>query len=143
LLLEFRLTTLPTRERSTIIEFHQKLIERLISNNKVVEALDGVSGDIGITIQDPEVRLRLIMDGANTRLIEVNGDDTIPDDPHLKMAWETAYNFWMGRLDIMSALFTGKVKIEGQKMDPLFNLKNIVPYARDACVDVATEMGWE
>jgi putative sterol carrier protein len=126
-----------------IFEFHKRLVEKLLEFEDITAAFSGENEQIGIYITDPDVRLRLVIKGADTHLIKVDPGDETQDDPRLIMKWKTALKFWQGNLDIMGALLSGAVKVEGQNMDPLFRLKSVVYRAKDASVEVAKELGWE
>jgi len=132
-----------TADPEAIFEFHTKLIEKLLEYDDVVAALSGNSEEMGIYITDPATRLRLVIDGADTHLVQIDPSDKSVDDPRITMKWMTALKFWHGDLDIMGALLTGVVKVEGQNMDPLFRLKSVVHRAKKATTDTASEMGWE
>jgi putative sterol carrier protein len=132
----------PTRDPAIIVEFHRKLIEKLMESDEVANALSGEKEKIGITLSDPDVRMRLNIDGKNTALGMVEAEDEPADDPMISMRWATALRFWKGDLDLMSAVLTGKIKVQGTNMDPLFRLKSVVYRAREASADVAKEMGW-
>ncbi|MCX6647391.1 MAG: SCP2 sterol-binding domain-containing protein [bacterium] len=133
----------PTSDPTEILRFHRKLIEKMLESESVVNSLSGEPGDVGITLADPVLRLKLTLDGLDTKLEALGDDDTTPVDPTLKMKWETALNFWLGKIDPISAFFTGKIKLEGSNMDPLFKLKSVVEEAKQASREVAAEFGWQ
>jgi putative sterol carrier protein len=133
----------PTSDPTEILEFHRKLIKKMLESESVVNSLSGEPGDVGITLADPVLRLKLTLDGLDTKLEALGDADTTPVDPTLKMKWETALNFWLGNVDPVSAFFTGKIKLEGSNMDPLFKLKSVVEEARQASREVAAEFGWQ
>ncbi len=132
----------PTSDPADVFEFHRRLIEKLLEYEDVLNAFSDEGSELGIYITEPDVRLRLIIDGRNSELIKVDPDDEKVDDPRITMSWSVAYKFWFGSIDIMSALLTGSIKVEGQNMDPLFKLKSIVSRAREACEVVSSELGW-
>ena len=134
--------SVPTTDRDLIVRFHQRLIEELITDEEVVVAMSGSPCVMGIILKEPDIRLRLSIDGASTILSPVEDENEPIDDPRIIMTWPTAYKFWQGSLDIMSAVLTGAVRVEGSDMDPLFQLKSIVHKAREASRTVADEMGW-
>ncbi len=125
-----------------IYEFHRKLIEKLLESDEVIASLSGETGSIGIILSDPSLRLRLVIDGSKTRLGTVNSSDGSVDDPSILMTCETALKFWLGDLDIMSAVLNGSIRVEGMNMDPLFKLKSIISQAREISQAVAEELGW-
>ncbi len=138
----FTLVNVPTRDPAEILDFHRKLIGKMLETEAVVKALSGEPGDIGITLSNPTLRLKLTLDGADTILTSFDDGDTNAVDPTITMTWETALGFWLGEIDPISAFFTGKIKIEGQDMDPLFKLKSIVSEAQEASRQVVKELGW-
>jgi putative sterol carrier protein len=132
----------PTTDPATIIDIHRRLVERLRMLPDVAASLAGEPASIGIRLSDPSINLRLNLNGADSNLIEIpTGDETV-DDVTISMKWETAHRFWSGDADLMSSLLTGKIKVEGPNMDPLFRLKAIVNQARDAYRSLSAEFGW-
>lgn len=132
----------PTSDPHVIVEFHKKLIEKLLESEEVLTALSGESGEIGIRLDEPRIALRLRIDGENTALEMVDSPDEPSVGPRISMKWETALRFWRGDLDIMGALLRGDIRIEGQDMEPLFRLKSVVYKAREASRQVERELGW-
>jgi len=114
----------------------------MIEDDEVVVAMSGDVCELGILLKEPDIRLRLSINGAETRLFEVKEDDESVDDPRIIMSWQTAYKFWQGKLDLMSSVLNGSVRVEGSNMDPLFQLKSIVHKAQEASQAVSEEMGW-
>lgn len=114
----------------------------MLESENVVDTLSGEPGNVGITLVDPDLRLKLTLDGINTKLESIDTGDSAQVDPTLKMKWETALNFWLGNIDPVSAFFTGKIKLEGQNMNPIFKLKSVVEEAKQASREVAEEFGW-
>ena len=135
--------SVPTTDRDQIVRFHQRLIEKMLEDEEVVVAMSGEPCELGILLSEPEIRLRLEVNGVNSRLYEVDGGDIKVDNPRILMKWSTAYRFWQGTLDLMSAVLNGSVRIEGTDMDPLFQLKSIAHKAQDASRVIADEMGWD
>jgi putative sterol carrier protein len=140
---DFTLGNVPTSDPIVILDFHRRLIGKMLESESVVNSLSGEPGDIGITLSDPVLRLKLTLDGLDTKLETLADTDTTPVDPTLKMKWETALNFWLGKIDPVSAFFTGKIKLEGSNMDPIFKLKSVVEEAKQASIEVAAEFGWQ
>jgi putative sterol carrier protein len=102
----------------------------------------GEPASIGIHLTDPEIELRLNLNGADSELVEIPAGQPIQNDVTITMKWEIAHRFWSGDIDLMSALLTGKIKVEGSNMDPLFRLKSIVDQAREAYKELSKEYGW-
>jgi putative sterol carrier protein len=132
----------PTSDPHVIVEFHRKLIEKLLESEEVLAALSGETGEIGIRLDEPRIALRLRIDGENTALETVDPSDEPAAGPRISMKWETALKFWRGDLDILAALIRGDIRIEGQDMEPLFRLKSVVYKAREASRLVEQELGW-
>jgi len=132
----------PTTDPATIIAIHKRLVERLRAEPDVASALAGEPASIGIRLSEPSISLRLNMNGADSNLVEIMDGDTSVSDVTISMKWETAHRFWSGDADLMSSLLTGKIKVEGPNMDPLFRLKAIVNQAREAYKSLADEFGW-
>ena len=132
----------PTTDVATIIAVHRRLVENLRCIPEVAAALAGEPASIGIHLTCPEIFLRLNLAGANSELAEVPECDMAANDVNITMKWEIAHRFWSGDIDLMSALLTGKIKVEGRNMDPLFRLKSIVDQARDAYKELSKESGW-
>ena len=139
---DFDLGNVPTSDPSEILEFHCKLIAKMLENESVVNSLSGERGDVGIILADPAMKMKLTLDGVDTRLESLDDGDLTSVDPTLRMRWETALNFWLGKIDPVSAFFSGKIKLEGRNMDPLFKLKEVVDEAKEASREVAAEFGW-
>lgn len=137
------MSSVPKNDPDAIVEFHRRLIQSLLESEKVVAALSGDPCRIGISLQEPDIRLRLMIDGARSSLQLVDPSDETVDDPRLSMKWETALKFWLGDLDIMSAVLNRTIKIEGQNVDPLFRLKSVVNEAGQASSEIVREFGWE
>ncbi len=124
-----------------VVDFHEKLIQRLLESEQVLAVLEGQTGVIGVHVKDPDVAMRINIDGENTRIERVDGGEEELEDARITMRWDTALRFWQGSLDIMGALFTGKIKVSGVNMDPLFRLKSIISEAKQASREVAEELG--
>jgi len=133
---------IPTRDPDEIVDFHKKLVNKLLESKEVRSGLSGEKGRIGINLHDPDISLMLTIDGTDTTLDRVEDEDQNPADTCISMKWDTALRFWRGELDIMSALLTGAIKIDGRNLDPLFRLKSIVYKAQEASEEVARELGW-
>ena len=132
----------PTTDPATIIALHTRLVERLRSSPEVAAAMAGEPACIGIHLTEPDIDLRLRLNGAESSLVQaVDGEETVCD-VIITMKWETAHRFWSGDIDLMSSLLTGKIKVEGPNMDPLFRLKSIVHKARESYMELSKEYGW-
>ncbi len=136
------MSSLPKNDPDAVVEFHRRLIQSLLESEKVVKALSGDPCRMGISLQEPDIRMRLVIDGARSCMQLVDPDDKTVDDPCLSMKWETALKFWLGDLDIMSAVLNRAIKIEGQNVDPLFRLKSVLNEARQASNEIVREFGW-
>jgi len=133
---------IPTRDPDQIVEFHKRLVQKLLESKEVQAGLSGETASIGIIIIDPDVNLLLTVDGGDTTLEFPETLDKSREDTIITMKWDTALRFWQGQLDIMGALLTGAIKIDGKNLDPLFRLKSIVYKAQEASEEVARELGW-
>ena len=133
---------IPTRDPDQIVDFHKRLVEKLLESKEVQAGLSGDKASIGIAIRDPDVNLLLTVNGSDTTLERRNNLEQGKEDTTITMRWDTALRFWRGQLDIMGALLTGAIKIDGKNLDPLFRLKSIVYKAQEASEEVARELGW-
>ena len=133
-------TDIPTSDPEVIVEIHRNLIAKLLESPEAIEKLSGNPMQVGIILSDPDVSLILTLDGANTTLTQSGESD--PDiDPTIQMSWETAHKFWLGNMEIMSAVFTGKVRLQGKNMDPLFRMKGVVDVARKVYSEIINDIG--
>ena len=91
---------------------------------------------VEIVYRKPE--MKFILDCSIDEVCFIpNADDSLKPDVTIIMDWETAHKFWMGTLDIMSALIDQRIKIKGDAaslldLKPLFKetsdiYKQIVP----------------
>jgi hypothetical protein len=135
-------TKVPTTDPAKIVAVHTRLVERLRAAPDIAAALAGEPANIGIHLTDPAIRLRLKLDGPNSSLLEAPEGDGEKDDVVITMKWETAHGFWSGDVDLVSSLLTGKIKVQGDNMDPLFRLKAIVNQAKIAYNQLCKEYGW-
>ena len=133
------MTDLPTTDPARIVELHQRLIDSLREQPEVAASLRGEPAVINIRLTEPDINLKLTLAGDETALVAAGSDDPDPDVT-ISMSWRVANEFWAGALDLMAALMTGKIKIEGPNMDPLFRLKTLVPAARETYNRLLTEM---
>jgi putative sterol carrier protein len=133
---------IPTRDPNQIVEFHKRLVQKLLESKEVQAGLTGEKASIGIVIKDPDVNLLLTVNGGDTTLERAETLEKEQVDTTITMRWDTALRFWGGKLDIMGALLTGAIKIDGKNLDPLFRLKSIVYKAQEASEEVAHELGW-
>jgi len=131
--------SVPTTEPKEIINLHIKLMERLMELPEVLEAVGGEPASVGIKLLEPEVNLRLVLDGRRSRLEEM-GKEEREDEVTITMKWETAHKFWLGKLNLTAALLTGKIKVEGRDMDALFRLKSIIPQACEEYIRLTEEL---
>lgn len=131
----------PTNDPERILEVHQQLVERLRTNPEVASVMEGEIATIGIHLTEPDINLRLSLNGADSSLVRILEGDDKEDDVKISMKWETAHKFWLGQVDIMRALLTGKIKITGPNMDPLFRLKSIAQFACQTYQEITKEMG--
>jgi putative sterol carrier protein len=135
----FIVSKVPTTDPARIIALHVSLVERLRARPDVAVALAGEPASIVIRLKDPDIVLRLMLDGSKSALTSIDAVDSDIDDVTITMKWETAHRFWLGEADLMSSLLTGKIKVEGRNMDPLFRLKTIVHQAQDAYKEILSE----
>ena len=129
----------PTSDPSEIVDIHSELIRRIVATPEGAQGFSGNEKVIGLKIKDPDVTMRLVLSGGDTNLTGVGPDEDLKANISVVMSWEIAHKFWSGKLDLMGQLLTGKVKVEGGDMDPLFRLKALLPKAREVYSQIITE----
>jgi len=129
---------LPTEDPRVIKVIFQKFFDRVFTDEELKENLSGINQVVMIKYERPDVVIYLhLNDGGNKIMFDRDGVQE--PDVTLEMKWETAHKLWSGNLDILMALISQRIKVDGQ-VDKLFGLKSIFGPAREIYKEIVASV---
>lgn len=113
----------PTNDPAKILNLFGEFFDDIIAVEHLNNGFQNLDKVIGISYSNPDIKFALECRKEKVKFVP---DGDYESDVTIIMNWETAHKFWMGELDIISALFEQRIKIKGDAasllaLKPLFD----------------------
>ena len=113
-----------TRDTEVIGELFEDFFNNIFANDKLNNGFRKLDKVIEIVYRNPEMSF-IINCRPGELSFDPDADGSCKPDVTIKMDWETAHQFWLGDLDILSAFFDQRIIVSGDAaslldLKPLF-----------------------
>jgi putative sterol carrier protein len=113
----------PTEDPMVIQGIFQQLFDRLFALDEMKGKFQGINKVVKIKYDHPEVTMYLDFKDEASKVIFLP-DGELDPAATLEMDWETAHKLWSGKLDLMPALLTERLRVAGE-VEQLVSLRSM------------------
>ena len=129
---------LPTNDPKVIQNIFQRMFTEVFADEDLKQNLMGINKVVMIKYNRPEVVMYLdLRDDGTKVLFQLDGAQT--PNATLEMDWETAHRFWSGKLDLIPAILSERVRVSGE-VEQFVELRSMYGKATEIYNDIISSI---